>query len=317
MQLFVFQDYLKIMKLKKISFFCAAFLSGIIIVSCNQSNNVENTSDQFTSGSYHFVFDESLSPILDQELYVFKSSFPNAKPEVSYQPENKILDLILNNKARFAIMARALNPDEVKILTNRGLPPKVGKVAIDPIALIVNKSSPDSLITFAQVKNLLLQHTKESKNLVFDNPNSSIINYLKELSGTKQIEQKNIYALKNNKEVIKYIASHQDAIGFISYSWLTDPDNDYVDDVKKIKVMGVKNESSKEASQIYFKPSQTTLALKQYPLSRTVYIIDCTGKVGLGTGFASFLQSERGQKIVLRSGLLPDSLPTREISIKK
>ncbi|MVN20045.1 PstS family phosphate ABC transporter substrate-binding protein [Mucilaginibacter arboris] len=304
------------MKSTRISFLTFALLLIIILASCNE-NNADNGSDQFTSGSYNFIFDDSLSPLLDQEIYVFKSIYADAKPNVIYQPENKILDLILNNKARFAVMGRTLRPDEVKILNNRNLPPKIGKVAVDAITVIVAKNSPDSLMLLSDIKNLFGKNTKGNKNLVFDNQNSSIISYFKNFSGISQLEQKNIFALKNSKEVIKYIAAHQNAIGFISYSWLTEPDADYENAVNNIKIVGIKDESSKDEPNSYFKPNQSTLALKQYPLRRSVYVIDCTGKVGLGTGFASFLQSERGQKIVLRSGLLPDSMPTREITIKK
>ena len=302
------------MKSRKLIFYSCVMLLGIIVASCN---NGANTSDQFTSGSYRFVFDESISPLLDQELYVFKSAYPDAKPDVFYQPENKILDLILNDKARFAVMGRTLNPDEVKVLSNRNLPPKVGKVAEDAITLIVGNNSPDSIMLISEVKSLFSSNTKTNKNLVFDSPNSSIINYLMKLSGTNQLKQKNVYALKNSKEVIKYVATHQDAVGFISYSWLLEPDADYASAVQNISIVGVKDDNIKNINNGYVKPSQSALALNQYPLKRTIYVVDCTGKVGLGTGFASFLLSERGQKIVLRSGLLPDSLPRREINIKK
>lgn len=294
--------------------FTSLFIS--ITTSCNQ-NRSAGSSDEFTSGTYNFVFDGSIAPVLDQEMYVFKSIFPEAKPNVSYQPENKILDMILNNKARFAVMARDLKPDEVKLLSNRNLPPEIGKVAVDAIAVIVGKNSKDTAMSVSQVKDLFQSNTKTVKNLVFDDPNSSILNYLKNKFTLNQSKQKNIYALKNSIEVIKYVATHQDAVGFISYTWLTEPDAEYADAAKNINVVAIKDEKSKKSTQTYFKPNQSTLALMQYPLSRFVYVVDCTGKVGLGTGFSSFLQSERGQKIVLRSGLLPETMPTREISIKK
>ena len=62
-------------------------------------------------------------------------------------------------------------------------------------------------------------------------------------------------------------------------------------------------------------PRKATLSQDQYPLSRSLYIINCTGRQGLGTGFASFLTSERGD-IILSSGLLPAEMPGREIKIK-
>jgi phosphate transport system substrate-binding protein len=141
---------------------------------------------------------------------------------------------------------------------------------------------------------------------VFDNPNSSLVRYLKNLSGNQELKQKNIYALSSSKEVIKYVSTHPNSIGITGFSWLNDPDKDYAEAVDKVKIVGVKDEDSKIAPNVYFKPSQTTLVQ---------HIIDCTGRKGLGSGFASFLSSERGQRIILKSGLLPDSIPQREINI--
>ena len=112
------------------------------------------------------------------------------------------------------------------------------------------------------------------------------------------------------------MSEHQDAIGITGFGWLNDPDKDYAGYVDNIKVVGVRDDVSKNADAKYFKPSQETLVLKQYSLSRTLYIINCSSKVGLATGFATFLASERGQRIILKSGLLPDSIPAREINLK-
>ena len=155
-----------------------------------------------------------------------------------------------------------------------------------------------------------------NKTIVFDNPNSSLVRYLKELSGNKEFKQKNIYALKSNKEVIKYVSEHPDALGITGYSWLVDPDKEYASYVDNVKIVGVKDEANKKFPNEYFKPSQETLVLKQYPLSRGLYIVDCSSKTGLALGFASFIAGDVGQRIILRSGLLPDNIPPREINIR-
>ncbi len=80
--------------------------------------------------------------------------------------------------------------------------------------------------------------------------------------------------------------------------------------------MWVKDESSKKYPNQYFLPSQHTLMLKQYPLSRNLYVINCTGKMGLGTSFAHFLVGEKGQRMILMSNMVPDSIPEREIEVK-
>ncbi|MFD0766588.1 PstS family phosphate ABC transporter substrate-binding protein [Mucilaginibacter lutimaris] len=283
--------------------------------SCQQKKTNKAPLDGFTSGTAQFYGDESFSPIVDEELYVFKAKYTEANPVITYKPESEVVNNLMNDKVRVVIIARELDTAELGVLKRRSLTADVNKFAIDAVALIVNQASNDTTISVNEIKSMLNGKSHTDKSIVFDNPNSSLVRYLKALSGNKELKQKNIYALSSNKEVIKYVSTHPNSIGITGFAWLNDPDKDYADAVDKVKIVGVKDESSKTAPNEYFKPSQTTLVQHTYPLSRSLYIIDCTGRKGLGSGFASFLASERGQRIILKSGLLPDSIPSREINI--
>jgi len=287
-----------------------------ILQSCKQKPAKVAKQDSITAGEVTITADESCQPIVDEEKYVFTHLNDSAKINILYRSENDALRLLLNDSVRVAILTRDLNADELQILKSRNLPPDVQRFAIDAITLIVNKASNDTLISVGEIKNMLNGKTKTNVNIVFDNGNSSLVRYLSELSGNTNFKLKNIFALKNNKEVIKYVSDHPGAIGITGFSWLNDPDDDYKNAVYNVKIMGVKDEANKKEANQYFKPSQSTLALKQYPLIRGLYVINCTGKWGLGTGFAYFLVNEQGQRIILRSGILPDSIPGREINIK-
>ncbi len=265
-------------------------------------------------GKITIAADESFAPIVDEEVNIFEYQNDSADVTMIYAHENRVVRMLLNDSVRMAILSRELTPAESKILVDRTLPPQTDRFAIDAATLIVNNASTDTLITLSDLKKMLNGQAKTDVNVVFDNPNSSLVRFLKDLAGTKDLKGRNIYALKDNKEVIKYVAEHSNAIGITGFSWLNDPDEDYADAVSKVKIVAVKDDIKKTG---YFKPSQTTLALNQYPLTRNLYIINSTGKMGLGTGFAYFVLSDRGQRIILRSGILPDSIPTREISLKK
>jgi phosphate transport system substrate-binding protein len=283
--------------------------------ACRQKAKPVEQRDSVVSGTVKIAVDESLQPIVDEEAYVFEHLNPKARPDILYRPENGVLSLLLNDSVRVAFLSRDLTIDEKKILTDRTLPPVVDRFAIDAIALIVNQASNDTLITVNEIKKMLNGQARTTTNIVFDNPNSGLVRYLKQFSGNKDFKQKNIYALKTNEEVIKYVSQHPQAIGITGFGWLNDPDADYADAVKKVKIVAVKDENSKDAPGQYFKPSQNTLALKQYPLTRDLYVVNCTGKMGLGSGFTYFVLGERGQRIILESGILPDSIPEREINI--
>jgi len=290
----------------------------VALATCRQQPAPQRAKgeDTFVTGKAQFLADESFKPILEQEAYVFKALYQEAKPEFIYKSENDLLRLFLNDSIRVAIMSRDLKPNELQILKNRNLAPQVNRFAIDAIVLIVNQNSADTLITVNQIKQTLNGKINADKNIVFDNPNSSLVRYLKDFSGN-ELKQSNVYALKSNKDVIRYVSEHPNSIGIVGFSWLDDPDKDYADAVNKVKVVGVRDENNDKAPTEYFKPSQETLALKQYPLSRGLYILDSSGKMGLAAGFAAFLKSDKGQRIILKSGLLPDSIPQREMILKK
>jgi len=283
--------------------------------TCRQKK-AKTTTDTFMTGKTDLLVDESLAPIIDEEAYVFKALYPDAKPRLLYKTESEAVNLLVNDSVTFAIMARNLTPEEARIMAQRTLPAEVNKFAVDAVTLIVNEQSNDTTITVSAIKAMLNGKAKTDKNIVFDNPNSSLARYLKDLSGNQGLTGKNIFGLKTNKEVINYVSQHPQAIGITGFAWLNDPDSDYAEALKKVRIVAVKDDSKK--NDIGFtKPSQETLYLKQYPLIRSIYIVNCSGRQGLGTGFAAFLLSDRGQRIVLKSGLLPDSIPGREINIVK
>jgi phosphate transport system substrate-binding protein len=292
---------------------------GLVVIflsqGCNQNEKKKEDLSRFTSNTSTFAVDESFRPIVDEELYIFKALNPKAQPNIVYAPENSVINLLLADSIRVLLTSRDFTSTEYQALRSKNIQPVVSRFAVDAVALIVNNASADTTIAVSEIKKMLNGNTKTDKNIVFDNPNSGLVRYLKEFSGNKDLKQKNIFALKSNKEVIQYVASHPNAIGITGFGWLNDPDKDYADALQNVKVVGVKDDTGKNSSGEYYNPSQTTLSLKQYPLTRNLYFINCTGKYGLGMEFATFLESDRGQRIILKSGLLPDIIPAREINI--
>ena len=67
----------------------------------------------------------------------------------------------------------------------------------------------------------------------------------------------------------------------------------------------------------FVKPYQGNVALWRlrrppyYPLCRELYVISREGRTGLGTGFASFVAGDNGQRIFLKAGLVPATVPVR------
>ncbi|MGC4021621.1 MAG: hypothetical protein QM734_06615 [Cyclobacteriaceae bacterium] len=67
----------------------------------------------------------------------------------------------------------------------------------------------------------------------------------------------------------------------------------------------------------YLKPYKAYILIKKYPLSRDIFIISREAHSGLGTGFLAYVASEKGQKIVLKAGLVPATAPVRLVQINR
>lgn len=269
-----------------------------------------------TSGSVKILVDESFSSVIADQIEVFKADYKDAAFTVVPGNENKIVPAFLNDSIRVIVLSRMLTTEEDKIYRSRSIVPRTSRFAIDGIALIAGKDDLDSNITVDQVVEILKGTSTDKRSLVFDNAYSSTLRYFKELAGIKELPKKGIYTLQNNNDVIKYVADNKNFIGVIGVNWLIANNVEMSDYIAKVKTMGVKNVKGKKGDDAFYKPIQTNLIDGIYPFLRNVYFINCEGRDGLGTGFANWLMSQRGQLIVLKSGLGPHKMMPREFNLK-
>ena len=115
---------------------------------------------------------------------------------------------------------------------------------------------------------------------------------------------KNVEAANSSPEVINYVASHDDAVGFIGVSWIGDEeDSVQLSFLQKVKVVAVECAACEEKP--FVQPFQANIVLRRYPMVRGLYYILKENYSGIGNNFVNFLQNERGQLIFRRSYLVP------------
>lgn len=289
-------------------------LSGLLLVvvlfvfACQDKNK-----ETIIKGKATLFVDESIFPIVEDQQAVFETEY-DAKLKLITKSENEIINSLMNDTVKIAVLPRKLSNDELKAFVAKKINPKMTHFATDAVVFIRNKKSNDTLIALDDVINFMKGNSVNGiKGIVFDNPNSSSVRLISELSGIKVTPQKNIYSFNTNSEVIKYVAENDGMIGVVGINWLTQAPLDIQNNVDAVSVLSVKDLNKQD----YIYPSQDNLAQGKYPLARDLYIINCQGYSGLGMGFASFLGGERGQRIVLKSGLLPVRMPSRKIVIRK
>ncbi|WP_343695727.1 substrate-binding domain-containing protein [Flavobacterium sp.] len=294
------------------------FLGLVVFVflfaMCNQKSKNESDKETILKGTLEITVDETVKPIIEDQVAVFEGTYYDAKISITPKSEAEVINDLLNKKAMVVVTTRDLTKEEISRFEKSKIVPRVTPFAKDAIALIANKSNNDTLIALKTVIDFIQGKSNTAiKGLVFDNPNSSTVRYIKELAKVKDLPAQGVFSFKTNDEVIKFVSENDGMIGVVGVNWLSQPSPNMVDIVKQINVLSVKGLNDTK----YYSPTQNDLAEVKYPLARDLFIINCQGYAGLGMGFGSFIAGDIGQRIVLKSGLLPVRTPGRQLQIRK
>lgn len=317
--------------MKKCLFNITVGLSLVLCLSvaCNRKPK-DGRTDTYSSGTIKFVSDESFSPIIEEEVEVFQSIYPNAKLIPQYTNELDAVNMLMKEQTYLAITTRRFTKREEQNLKDRRFLPAAIPLAYDGLALIVNKENPDTIISLQDLKLILSGKVSkwnklypESKlgdiEVAFDNKQSSTVHFcVDSLLDGKPINSPNIYAVKKSAEVIDFVEKHPNSIGIIGSNWLNDKrDTTNVTFRKNITVMAVSRIHPATVASSW-KPYQFYIYNGNYPLVRTIYALLNDPINGLPWGFTNFIAADhRGQLIIHKAGLLPyrANMEVREVNV--
>ena len=292
------------------------FAVAIIFVgfaACKNNNDGEQT---IIKGKATILVDESLQGIVEEQIMVFESQYPAKITQIN-QSETAIINELIAQKQAIAVLSRELTSEESIVFKNKKITPRITQIATDAVVFVTSAVSKDTLIDVQDVLNLLKNQPSKIGSLTFENANSSTQSYLNRLAGISKSDSKKIYSADGFKDVLDFVQKNPNTIGVIGLNGILDQTAETQKAMKNIKVMAVRNVKSPTNATAYFKPSQDNLGAGLYPLPRPVYLLNFQGTSGLGMGFASYMAGEIGQRIVLKSGLLPVRMPSRIINTRK
>ena len=291
---------------------------ALLISACSNRDSAQkgNVVETRTSGTLTMFVDETFGDIMQRQIDVFKSDYPDTKITTIFKNEGQIVPAFLNDSVRVIVLSRMLTPEEDKFYQLREIGVKTDRFAIDGIALITNKDNIDTNITATEVIDIMKGTSTIGRKLVFDNPYSATVRYFKDLAKINKLPESNVFTLKTNEDVIKYIAENKGYIGVVGVNWLIEHNVMLSSTTSGVMLMNVKNLPGQKGDDKFYKPIQQNLISGIYPFLRNVYIINAESRDGLGTGFANWLMSRRAQLIVLKSGLGPHKMVPRVIHLK-
>lgn len=314
--------------MKKILFLALA-VSTFLFTSCDR-NQLRGGTDGATFGDIKIAVDETLAPIIDSQLMVFHATYKDAKITPIIGSEAEAINLLLKDSVRSAIVTRDLTANERAAFASQGYHNiRALKIATDGVAVIVNPANKDTAMTYEQLRDITIGKTTDWRGvngkragkieIVFDNANSGTVRFVQDtLNKGAALPMDHVFATKTNAEVIEYVSKTPNAIGFIGTNWISDQEDEtHLSFLRKINTVGITAEQGHVGYAVHWYPFQAHIAQKYYPLRREVYSICREARMGLGSGFAAFLAGERGQRIILKAGLVPATAPLRIVNTKR
>jgi phosphate transport system substrate-binding protein len=304
----------------------AVIILIFIIMGCDRLNR-DPYADTPTSGKIKIGVDETFRPVADAEILVFEGIYRYAAIKPCYYPENECFDKLLADSVRMIISSRPLNEMEKKVMWYRKIVSRETKIATDAIALIVNPANSDSVLSLNTLEKIMTGQITSWENVgpgsnlgaisvVFDHKNSSIVRYAVDSLSNGMPLTGNLYALDSNLDVVGYVSRTKNALGLIGVSWISDQDDStQMSFLRKVRVVSLSREDPAIIDNS-FKPYQAYIYDGSYPLVRDVYAINAEPRNGLATGFTSFLAGDKGQRIILKTGILPATAPVRLVKVR-
>lgn len=301
---------------------------------------------EYAKGTAYLVADDGFKRIMDDEIEMFEYQYPDALILPKYMSETDALDSLLNaSTPMLAVTTKELTRDQIEYVKKKQKRiVRQSCIAVDAVALIVNKDNPVNWLTMNDIKMILngeMDHWNQLQvndtnriMVVFDNAGSSTVNYMTEKflpAGRTMADNKNAYAQKNNKQVFDVVKEHKNAIGVISVSWLGDnlehtqmpvgkrleSLQDKTDTIatqfsEAIKVLKIRTEDAPEG----VKPYQAYINSGEYPLFRKVFIISTGSNSTVEHSFYTFVTGYVGQKIISLTGIMPYHVNPRVVSLQ-
>jgi phosphate transport system substrate-binding protein len=313
--------------LKSLGFILGVTVIVLLIgIQCSSRKTTE-LSETPTRGNIRILADASFRPIVEAEIATFTSVYKYAHITPTYLAEKDLIAAFLKDSVKVIVSAWEPSAQQKEVLLNTQTIVRTITVAYDAIALVLNKENKDSLLSYQNVNDLFTGKLVDWKELnpesklgkiiaVFDNEKSANIRYFKEEFNLANQLPANFYSVNTNEEVINYVTKNKSAIGLVSVNWICDRDDSTSRSFSdRIKIAALSQRVLSPGS--YFLPVQGSIYDKSYPFTRKINLVSRESFKGLGTGFTSWCSSERGQRIILKSGLVPATMPIRLIQIKK
>jgi phosphate transport system substrate-binding protein len=267
-------------------------------------------------GKIRSIGSSTLSSLMNRWVEAFKLLYPNVEVDVTGGGSGIAVAALLENRTDFAPMSRPMNAKEVSDFRAKfGYPPTRVTVALDAIAIYVNKTNPLEALTLRQLDSVFsashkrggesiktwggLGLTGDWANVEIQPKGPAKTHGMYTLFKEMVMEDGDFrYDLKSepvSTSIVQNVGAEKSAIGFASYFFSS----------RRTRPLALS--TSNEGP--YFLPTQQNCLTGKYPLARFLYVY-INKKPGAAlnsvTGqLVGFICSKQGQETAAKEGNFP------------
>lgn len=327
------------MKLNKTQLLCA-LTAGFLALGATSCLKYEKKENSSTTGTATLVCDNTFQNILEQEIDVFEYQYPDAHILAEYTTQAVAFDSLLSLNTKTIVVSRDITDKERSYLKSKKRTARSSKIAVDAVAFIVNKENPVEILTLRELGEIVGGKTTRwdevqpttlgDIRVVLDQTGSSLATYMSDSLLNGGPLGPNVYAAGSVPGVFKAVESDPSAIGVLGVSWITSdmesadmaPDSlarailsdDPVQGAtltQDVKVLKLRRNDEVTA----YKPYQQNIFDGTYPLFRQIYMITTAHSSSPAGGFYSFVTGDLGQKIIMKTGILPARMRIQVVQV--
>ncbi len=322
----------------------ALALAAGAMTGCMKYEKKANTS---TSGTTTMVCDNTFENIFAQEVDVFEYQYPDAHILVRYATQQEAFDSLFTMNTRTIVAARDITPDEKRALKAKyknerdaNVNVRSAMIAVDAVALIVNPENNVEKLTVGEIADIIsgrttrwdeLQPSERGKiSVILDQTGSSLATYLTDSLLHGEPLGPTVYGAGSIPKVFEIVEQNPDAIGVLGVSWITSDmgsadmsPKEFAESMlsdgavegatltQRVKVLKVYRNDEFRA----YKPYQQYIFDGSYPLFRQIYMITTASTSNVAGGFYSFVTGPIGQKIIMKTGIMPARVNIQQVEL--
>lgn len=237
----------------------------------------------------------TLLPIIQQISEIFHQKYPDVKISVRGGGSGNGIATLIDGITDIAMASRPMKQEEIELCQKRGYTAVEHKIAVDGIAIIVNKSNPITNLSMSDLQKIYAGEYKDwselgsfSKKIVVvsrDSASGTYEEFKKIVMQGKEIKKDALTQTSNNS-ILSIVANTPGAIGYVGLGYVNDT-------IKLVSIDGIV-------------PTKETILLGDYEITRPLFLYTVKERENsIVLDFINFVLSASGQKIVADKGYIP------------